>query len=157
LTRAELFRFMRSRPLVVAASLSPEGVPQAAMLGVAVNEQLELVLDTVDSTRKYRNLKRDHRVALVFGDSGTYNAGTHDERTLQYEGVADFPEGEELRRVQEEIYFPQFPDGRSRLGWKGIAYVRVRPVWLRYSDFNRSPPEIIELGGESLKKLLASP
>ncbi|HEV2111069.1 MAG TPA: pyridoxamine 5'-phosphate oxidase family protein [Gammaproteobacteria bacterium] len=157
MTRAELLSFMRSRPLVVASSLSPEGAPQAAMLGVAVNEQLELVLDTVDSSRKYRNLQRDPRIALVFGAGGAYTAGAHDERTLQYEGVADFPEGEELRCVQDEIYFHQFPDGRSRLAWKGISYIRIRPNWLRYSDYNRNPPEILEFTGDSLRQLIASP
>jgi general stress protein 26 len=147
---------MRSHPLAVATSLSPQGAPQAAMLGVAVNEQLELVLDTVDSSRKYHNLKRDPRIAVVFGAGGAYTTGAHDERTVQYEGLADFPEGEELRRVQDEIYFPQFPDGRPRLAWKGITYIRIRPRWLRYSDYNRHPPEIVEFAGESLKNFLAS-
>jgi hypothetical protein len=24
------------------------------------------------------------------------------------------------------------------------VYIRTRPVWIRYSDFNRDPPEIVE-------------
>ncbi len=131
---------MHSHPLVVVTSLSPEGAPQAAMLCVAVNEGLELVLDTVDSSRMYRNLQLDPRIAVVFGDCGGYTTGTHDERTVQCEGLADLPEGEELRSVQDETYFHQFPDGRLRLAWKGITYIRIRPTWLRYSDYNRNPP-----------------
>lgn len=150
-------RFMRERPLVVAASTSPDGAPQAAMLGVAVDERLTLVLDTVESARKFRNLKRDPRIALVFGSGGSYDAATHEERTLQYEGLADFPAGEELERVQEEIYFRQFPDGRTRLAWKGITYIRVRPTWMRYSDFRRDPPEVVELAGAALQAFLAAP
>ena len=40
---------------------------------------------------------------------------------MQYEGKADVPSGEALKRVQEEIYFKQFPDGRARLKWAHIA------------------------------------
>lgn len=147
---------MRHWPLVVAASVSPEGAPQAALLGVAVSDQLEIVFDTLDSTRKIRNLRRNPRFALVFGAAGAYTAGAHDERTLQYEGVAEIPSGEELERIQETIYFRQFPDGRARMSWPGITYVHGRPTWLRYSDYNRNPPEIVELSGEALAQFLAA-
>ena len=47
------------------------------------------------------------------------------------------PSGDELRRVQE-IYFGVFPDGRDRLHWKGLIHVRVKPLWIRYSNYSRS-------------------
>jgi hypothetical protein len=31
------------------------------------------------------------------------------------------------------------------LSWSGLVYVRVRPRWLRYSDFRAEPPRIVEL------------
>jgi len=66
-----------------------------------------------------------------------------DERTVQYEGLADEPAGAELTRLKE-LYFKAFPDGPERQGWAGITYVRARPTWIRYSDFNRTPPQIVE-------------
>lgn len=66
-----------------------------------------------------------------------------DERTVQYEGLADEPTGAELRRLQE-LYVASFPDGRERRAWPGITYIRVRPTWIRYSDFVHDPPEIVE-------------
>ena len=153
--RNELLEFMRSYPLVTAATISPDGAPQAAILGVAANDELELVFDTVDNSRKFRNVQRDGRVAVVFGAAGGYKSGSHDERTLQYEGRADIPSGEELKRVQEEIYFKQFPDGRARLKWEHITYVHVRPTWIRYSNYNEGPPEIVEWSGDALAKLVA--
>jgi hypothetical protein len=124
-------------------------------LGVAASDQLELVFDTVDNSRKFRNVQRDGRVAVVFGAAGEYKSGSHDERTLQYEGKADIPSGVELKRVQEEIYFKQFPDGRARLKWEHITYVRVRPTWIRYSNYDVDPPEIIEWSGDALANLIA--
>lgn len=72
-----------------------------------------------------------------------------DERTVQYEGIADAPTGDELSRLQE-LYFAVFPDGRQRAGWPGITYVRARPTWIRYVDFGAEPPETIEFGPDQL-------
>lgn len=154
--RNELVKFMRSVPLVTAATLSQDGAPQAALLGAAVSDRLELVFDTVDNSRKFGNVLRDGRIAVVFGAGGGYVSGSHDERTVQYQGVADVPSGDELKRVQEEIYFKQFPDGRERLKWAHIAYVRVRPTWIRYSNYNVNPPETVEISGDELAKLIAA-
>lgn len=151
ISRAELVAFLREVPLLTLATLSPEGAPQAALLGVAVSDELELVLDTLETTRKFRNIRRDPRVAFVFGKAGGYVSGKHDERTLQYEGVADIPAGEELKRAQA-LYFGLFPEGRERLKWRHITYIRARPTWIRFSDYNRNPPIIAELGGEALQK-----
>jgi hypothetical protein len=70
-------------------------------------------------------------------------AAAGSERTIQLEGVADEPTGAELERLLE-LYFVRFPDGRERQKWPGIMYWRVRPAWLRYSDFSVDPPEIVE-------------
>ncbi|HEV2340598.1 MAG TPA: pyridoxamine 5'-phosphate oxidase family protein [Candidatus Acidoferrales bacterium] len=151
ISRAELVAFLREVPLLTLATLSPEGAPQAALLGVAVSDELELVLDTLETTRKFRNIRRDPRVALVFGKAGGYVFGKQDERTLQYEGVAEIPAGEDLKRAQA-LYFRLFPEGRERLKWPHITYILARPTWIRFSDYNRNPPVIAELGGEALQK-----
>ena len=153
--RNELVEFMRANPLATVATVSAEGAPEAAVVGVAVGDRLELVFDTLDTSRKFVNVKREARVAAVFGAAGAYRSGKHDERSVQYEGVADVPVGEELARVQESIYFKQFPDGRARMKWPHIAYVRVKPLWIRYSDYNVSPPRIVEMRGEEVAKLIA--
>ena len=67
-----------------------------------------------------------------------------DERTVQYEGIADEPNGVELEGLKAR-YFVRFPDGRDRQTWPGLTYVRSRPQWLRFSNFNQTPPEIVEI------------
>jgi hypothetical protein len=111
---------------------------QAAAVGIAVTDRLEIVFDTLGSTRKMRNLRVNPRIALVIG--GMVNG---DERTVQYEGIADEPSGDELEAAKT-AYYAVYPDGPSRLSWPGLTYVRVRPTWIRYSNFSASPPEIIE-------------
>jgi len=143
--KSSVLEFLRGHRLAVEATASAEGVPQAAVVGYAVTDRLELVFDTLASTRKANNLRGNPRVAFVVG--GLKKA---DERTVQYEGVADEPSGEELERLKR-IYYDVFPDGPSRLSWPGLIYVRVRPTWIRYSDYSSDPPVIVEFGAEDLQ------
>jgi general stress protein 26 len=129
-TRAEILAFMRCHSLAVQASVSAGDAPQAAVVGFIVTDDFEVVFDTVESTRKVANLRRNPRCALVIG--GLVN---RDERTVQLEGIADEPTGSDLDRLKE-LYFARF--------WPGLTYIRVRPQWLRFCDFNQSPPVIAE-------------
>jgi pyridoxamine 5'-phosphate oxidase-like protein len=131
---------MRSHTYAVQASVSPSVAPQAAVVGVVVTDRFELLFDTIDVTRKVHNLRHNSKVAFVMWTG---------ERTVQYEGVADEPQGRELERLKE-LYFARFPDGRDRQEWPGLTYVRARPVWIRYSDFDQRPPLIAEFGGNQL-------
>jgi uncharacterized pyridoxamine 5'-phosphate oxidase family protein len=139
--RTELLEFLREHRLAVEASVGADGQPQAAVVGIAVSDRLEIIFDTLTSMRKYRNLVERPRIALVIGWDR--------EITVQLEGVVDFPEGAELERIRA-CYFGPYPDGRARLAWPGITHARVRPTWLRLSDFTHDPPRIVELGGADL-------
>jgi general stress protein 26 len=110
----------------VIATRGSDGAPQAALIGVAATDHGEIVFDTTRSSRKFRNIAADPRVALV--------VGLDDEVTVQAEGVADLPHGEELRRCTD-AYFAQYPDGRERASDPDIVHFRVRLTWLRYSDY----------------------
>ena len=142
---AKLLAFLRQHRLAVEASVSATHVPQAAVVGIAVTDQFEIIFDTVDSTRKARNLRRNPRVAFVIG-----GIADGEERTIQYEGIADEPSGEELERLKL-IYYSVYPDGPSRLSWPGLIYVRVRPTWIRYTDYTVDPTEIVEFTAAVLR------
>jgi hypothetical protein len=135
MTRTELVAFLRRQRLCVQTSVSPSGAPQAAIVGFAVSDDLEIVFDTIGTTNKMQNLRKNPRVALVIG--------WDDEQTAQLEGLADEPQGDELARLKA-VYFHAWPDGVARQAWKDITYVRVRPTWVRYSDF-RPGGGIVEL------------
>jgi PPOX class probable F420-dependent enzyme len=140
-TRTDLLAFLRRHRLCVQASVSSSGSPQAAVVGFAVTDDLEIVFDTLATTRKMQNLRRDPRVAVAIG--------WDEEQTAQIEGVADEPTGAELDRLKA-AYFEVYPDGVERQQWKHITYVRVRPTWARYSDF-RPHGLIVELREADLR------
>jgi pyridoxine/pyridoxamine 5'-phosphate oxidase len=144
MTKAELRRFVQRHRLGVLATVSPSGEPESAVVGIAVSDRLEIIFDTLDNTRKVANLRRNSKIAFVIG--------WDEEITVQLEGLADEPRGAELRRLKE-IYFAVYPDGRGRERWKGITYFRVRPHWVRYSDFN-APATIVEFSKRDLSARL---
>lgn len=132
MTKQELYAFLASRDLAVLATINAAYTPEAALVGYAVTPDLEIVFDTVKSSRKYLNLVANPRVALVIG--------WEDEVTMQYEG-----EAEPARHDDREIYFQKFPDGRDRLKWPGIAHFKIRPLWIRYCDYKKTSDRIFEM------------
>lgn len=145
MTKSELLQYIKKHGGGIIATQSSSGNPQAAFVAFAVSDQLELIFDTVKSSRKWENLQHFNKVAVVIG--GWDNS----ETTLQYEGIADEPTGQELERIQS-VYFAAFPEGRDRLEWEDITHIRIKPTWLRYSDFN-NPPSIAELDTNQLRAL----
>ncbi len=143
ITRGELLGFLRQHKLAVEATLHARGMPQAAVIGVAVTDDLALVFDTLSTSRKCQNLRRHPMIALAIG---------WDTATVQLEGVADEPHGAERERLVQ-VYLDAFPDGVVRQHLEHITYVRVRPCWLRYSDFAIEPPRIFELDAAGLAAL----
>lgn len=144
MTASDLLRFLRTQHLAVQASCAPEGGAQAALVGIAVTDAFEIVFDTLETTRKARNLRAAPRTAFVLGG---WLAG--DERTVQFEGIADEPTGADLERIKES-YYAAWPDGRTRAAWPGLTYFRVRPTWIRFSDFNSRAPQVLEFSAEQL-------
>ncbi|TBR39068.1 pyridoxamine 5'-phosphate oxidase family protein [Dyella soli] len=127
-----LLAYMRSQRLGVVASVGPHGEPQAALVGIAVSPNCEVIFDTGVRGRKHANLLKDPRVAVVLQGPG--------EQTLQLQGTAhwlapDDAGTDELRSV----YFAVWPDGRERAASGKLAHWCVSPRWARYSDFDQGP------------------
>ena len=118
-TRAELLAFLREPRYAVEASVTPSGQPQAAIMGIVVTDAFEILFDTLGTTRKMANLRANPKIALAIGSLAE---GEH--RGVQYEGLADEPQGAELARLQE-LYFAHGSPGRgSRMcacGRRGCA------------------------------------
>jgi nitroimidazol reductase NimA-like FMN-containing flavoprotein (pyridoxamine 5'-phosphate oxidase superfamily) len=136
LTRAELYAFIARQRYGVVATTHADGSSQSALVGIAVSPSLEIYFDTVGTTRKAVNFRRDPRVSLVIG--------WENEQSVQLEGVADEPTGAALEDLKR-IYYAAWPDGPTRESWAGITWVRVVPTWIRFSDFNRASDAVREM------------
>jgi Pyridoxamine 5'-phosphate oxidase len=66
-TRTELLAFVRTHIVAVEALVSTSGAAQAAVVGIAVADDFQVVFDSVDTSRKVPNLRRNPRIAFVLG------------------------------------------------------------------------------------------
>jgi general stress protein 26 len=136
MTKEFIYNFIKQHNLAVLSSISAEGKPEAALVGFAISEDLEIVFDTVKTSRKYPNLLKNPNIAVVIG--------WDNETTVLYEGVAAELSGPEAG-YYKEIYFDVYKDGRERaLTWPHFVRFKITPIWLRYSNFN-DPVTIKEL------------
>ncbi|MCT2593519.1 pyridoxamine 5'-phosphate oxidase family protein [Streptomyces sp. N2-109] len=133
LDRDSMVAFLSAHGDGVLSTLGPDGSPQSAYLTLAVTDRGELVFDAREVSRKVANLRRDGRVAVVVGG--------RDGVTLQAEGLADIPAGDERQRCAD-AYQDAFPQFASSLQDSAIVVVRVRIAWARLGDF-RSPTAVL--------------
>jgi pyridoxine/pyridoxamine 5'-phosphate oxidase len=130
-----IYNFLTRFKLGVISTMSAENMPQSALVGIAITPQLEVIFDTINTTRKYKNLIAEPACSFVIGWAG--------EQTVQYEGKAEELTKDNREKYQTN-YFSAWPDASARMAWPGIAYFVVRPKWMRYSDFDQTPPLIQE-------------
>ncbi|MGD0734736.1 MAG: pyridoxamine 5'-phosphate oxidase family protein [Terracidiphilus sp.] len=134
--KAAIYAFMARIRLGVLSSMSSDGVPQSALVGIVTTPELEIVFDAKASSRKYANLVARPSCSFVVGWEG--------EQTVQFEGVAFLSSGDELKHYLK-TYFAIWPGAEARVNTPGIVYFAVRPTWIRYSDFDQRPPLIQEI------------
>lgn len=129
-----VYQFIKQNSLGVVSTINMANQPESALIGIAVSINLEIIFDTVKTSRKYNNLVNTPNVSLVIG--------WDNETTLQYEGTAEVLEDGSDAENLKEIYYRAFPDGRERAEtWPGLVHIKVTPQWLRYSNFNE--PQLI--------------
>jgi general stress protein 26 len=137
MTQDFLYDFLSSHKLAVISSVSSDNFPQSALIGFAVAHELRIIFDTVTDSRKYHNLISNPNASLVIG----WNS----EKTAQFEGKAYIPQFDELEELKA-VYYQAYPDGWQRAAtWPNLTYFCIKPTWIRYSDFNTDPPQIIEM------------
>ena len=126
-TRDDILRFLQAQRCGVIATATLDGRPEAAFVEIAPTAQGEIVFETTSATRKFGNLRDNPRVAFV--------VGWEDEQTLQIDGIVDAPQGSELARLRD-FYLSVFPQKASHPSWPGNHYFRVRPRWMRFSNYH---------------------
>ena len=133
--KKNILDFIKKHKLAVLATVG-ETAPESSVLEFGETDDLKIILDLFTSSRKYKNMKVNPNVSLVIG---------WDENiTIQYEGIADELSGEEKNKYQNE-YWKKNPEAKRWADQKGIAYFKVTPKWIRYSDLNSHPWEIFEV------------
>jgi general stress protein 26 len=128
-----VFNFLNTRELTVIASVTSEGMPESAVMEFAITEDLTIIFDTANTTRKYHNLKSNARVAFAFGGE--------EGDTIQYEGIADEVVGQQ-REQYRDVFLKKNPDAKKWDMLPETVYFKVVPTWIRYTAMGKEPWEI---------------
>lgn len=130
-----IFDFIKKQKLAVISTIG-DFKPESAVLEFGETEDLELIFDTLTSSRKYKNLKVNKDVSFVIG---------WDENiTVQYEGEAEEIKGEKAKKYKQ-TYWIKNPKAQRWEANKEITYFKVTPKWVRYSDLNKNPWDVFEI------------
>ncbi|HVZ66982.1 MAG TPA: pyridoxamine 5'-phosphate oxidase family protein [Patescibacteria group bacterium] len=125
---------LQSGTLCTISSVNAENKPESALVGYAMTDNLEIVIETLKTTRKYRNITARPHVSIVLY--------LGDESTLQYEGEARILDDSEVEL--KNIYFSRNPEGKKWEASGSEVFFLITPKWMRYSNFAKEPREILE-------------
>lgn len=135
MTKQDVFDFIKTNGLAVVATTDSHGSPQAAVVEYGELEDFTIIIDTLKSSRKYKNIQQNDKVAIVIG--------WDNDITVQIDAVAIELNGKRLD-IAEEAYFKKNERARKWETRPEIAYFACKPTWLRYSDVSKSPWQIEE-------------
>lgn len=131
-----IFDFIKRHQIAAISTISVEKKPEAAVIEFGETDDLELIFDAFENSRKVQNIKKNNNVAFVIG--------WDKDITVQYEGKAFELDGSELDRYKK-IYIAKNPKVKKWEKIPGIKFFKVVPTWLRYSDLNKDPWEVFEV------------
>lgn len=118
-----VLQFLKKHKIGVIATSSPEGKPEAAVVGVAVTDDFEVIFNTYPHTRKYKNIEQNNSVAFVIGwDEGI---------TVQLEGEACEIFDQE-REEARKIYYANNEEAKKYNAMGDNRCFKVTTKWLRY-------------------------
>ena len=120
----KILTFIQSHDLCVLSTVSQSNTPESAVIKCAISEKFEIIFNTYNTYRKYKNMQSNQNVAVVIGGEKGI--------TVQYEGKVQELSGKEL-----EQYTALFHQKHTKSKWHThpqTRFFKIIPVWLRYSD-----------------------
>jgi uncharacterized protein YhbP (UPF0306 family) len=135
-SKKELYEFLNSYELATISTISPKGLPSAAIIGFGQTKDLELLFSTDNTSRKYKNLSLNPHVAFAIGGETA--------ETIQYEGIARKLEESELDIVRNN-YWQKNPHAEEYHKIPTDRCFIVKPTWIRYTNLRANPWDITEI------------
>jgi pyridoxine/pyridoxamine 5'-phosphate oxidase len=122
--------FVAKQKLAVVSTIDDTGKPQSAVVEFGELDDMTIIIDTLRTSRKYKNLQASPHVAIVIG--------WDESITVQISAVGHELSGAELAQAKES-YFAKNARAQKWEDRPNIVYFAFRPTWIRYSDLNQDP------------------
>ena len=128
--KEDVLEFIKKHDLAVISTVGSDNKPQAAVLEFGELDDFTIIIDMLNTSRKYKNLQTNPNAAVVIGWDKNI--------TVQIDGTAYELAGQKLKEAQE-AYFAKNPRAKKWANRPGIVYFAIKPSWIRYSDLNQHP------------------
>lgn len=133
----KILNFLKRKELMVISTINENGSPESAVVGFSETPEFEIIFGTFNDTRKYRNLKVNKKVSVVFGWE------LEEKITVQYEGEAEELSGSEMERCRS-LHIAKNPKREKHAFHEKERIFKIKPKWIRYSKLE-GEEEIFEV------------
>lgn len=134
--RSRIAAFLATEPHGVVSTVHADGSVESALVAVSETPDLLVVFGTDAGTRKFANILRDPRVALVVTDNESLE--------VQLEGRARVAEGTEREQCKLR-HLAKNPKTAKYANDPGQRFVVIEPTWIRFTDRRTDPTTVEEL------------
>lgn len=131
--KQEALDFLKQHIIAVVATTDEDHQPNAATVLYHIDDNMNLFFMTRKQTRKYKNIKRNGRIAVVVGmgdGQGTIQA--EGEAEVLENGLEAFFAEVQRNKALKDLYYGPF----LMLPGADLAVVRMRMDWMRYLHVN---------------------
>lgn len=123
--------FIKSQKLCVVSTVNSQNCPESAVMAFSDKNGNEIIFQTPNYSRKYKNLKSNNHISITLG----WNE--KDFITLQYDGIAREVADSELVEIRK-IHIAKSPQGEKYAYVAENKYFVTSPTWIRYSDLHKN-------------------
>ena len=139
--------FLRKNRLCTLTTISwDSGYPESSLVYYVIDKNLDIFFLTSPDSRKIKNIAKDKRVALLIGQE-------IEPYVVQIQGVAEILKspGNRAQIIDSLVAIANnnpksltFPPILTLSKGKGFELVKIKIEILKYSDFSRKQPVIVE-------------
>lgn len=130
---------MNRQPLMVVSTVHHNSNgPESALVAFSQTRELEIIFQTQNDTRKFKNLQSNTSVSAVIGFSDKEHI------TMQYEGNARVLKKTELENAISIFKQKKTPCGDEFIYHPKAVFILITPKWISLSDYRGNEPKIFE-------------
>lgn len=128
--------FLATEPHGVVSTVHADGSVESALVAFSETPELRITIGTDHGTRKFANILREPRVALVVTDNELLE--------VQLEGRARVAEGDEHEECKQQ-HLAKNPKTAKYANDPGQRFIVIEPTWTRFTDRRTEPTTVEEL------------
>lgn len=133
--KKDLLLMLKNNKLSILSTASLSGKTESAIMAMVVKDDFTILMSTEPTSRKMINIKSNPQVSVIIG-------GLNNDPSVQIDGQIKILNEEETSEACNYMLVAR-PELKE-YGIETATIMAITPLWMRYSDFSKNPPEIIE-------------